>query len=259
MKIPLIAHIPHCSTFTPPDLRDSFSLSETELKREILRLTDWYVNELFASAQELGGAVVAYPISRLVLDPERFEDDDQEIMASRGMDVIYTRTLDGRELRATPSPLERQELLDKFYRPHQAAVEKATEICLDRFQKCLILDCHSFPSIPLPCDLDQDAVRPDVCLGTDPFHTPPSLTDSIEQFFHSLGWTVRVDKPYKGTYVPLKFYGKDKRVASIMIELNRRLYMDQETGTKLASFDGVRTILRAFVEEVSDDTFCDLT
>ena len=39
-----------------------------------------------------GVAPVRFPGSRLVLDPERFESDDEEIMATRGMGVIYTRT-----------------------------------------------------------------------------------------------------------------------------------------------------------------------
>jgi N-formylglutamate deformylase len=90
---------------------------------------------------------------------------------------------------------------------------------------------------------DQDPVRPDICLGIDPFHTPSALTDSIGQFFRTLGWAVYRDKPYKGTYVPLKFYGKDNRVASIMIELNRKLYMDEETGEKLLSFPAIRGVI----------------
>ena len=97
---------------------------------------------------------------------------------------------------------------------------------------------------------DQDPIRPDICVGTDPFHTPPTLTDSIEQFFRTLGWTVYRDTPYKGTYVPLQFYGKDKRVASIMIELNRKLYMDEETGEKLLSFPAIQRIVARLLSQL---------
>jgi N-formylglutamate deformylase len=97
----------------------------------------------------------------------------------------------------------------------------------------------------------QTPVRPDICLGTDSFHTPPALTDPIEKFFRTLGWTVYRDKPYKGTYVPLKFYGKDKRVSSIMIELKRKLYMDEETGEKLLSFPAIRGVIGRLVGQVT--------
>jgi N-formylglutamate deformylase len=255
--VPVVVHVPHSSTFVPSDMRDSFSLLEAELKREILRLTDWYIDELFSSVKELGGAAVLYPLSRLVVDPERFEDDAQEIMASKGIGVIYTRTSDGRELRAAPSEGERRALLDQFYRPHHRVLEQATETCLIRFGKCLILDCHSFASKPLPFELDQDPVRPDICLGTDPFHTPPALTDSIEEFFAAPGLRVYREKPYKGTLVPMKFYGKDQQVSSIMIELNRKLYMDENTGEKLSRFPEIQAAVEQLLGQlITDRDFC---
>jgi N-formylglutamate deformylase len=99
-------------------------------------------------------------------------------------------------------------------------------------------------------ECDQDPIRPDICLGTDPFHTPLALTDSIEQFFRTLGWAVYRDKPYQGTYVPLQFYGKEKRVASIMIEVNRKLYMDEETGKKLLSFPAIQRIVAGLLSQL---------
>ena len=250
--IPLVAHIPHSSTFIPPDVRASLKLTDAELQREILRLTDWYVDELFVSVRELGGVEVAFPVSRLVVDPERFENDAHEVMASRGMGVIYTRTSDGGELRAAPSEEERRALLDRLYRPHHAALEQATENCLNGFGRCLILDCHSFTSSPLPFELDQDPVRPDICLGTGSFQTPPVLTDSIEQFFRTLGWTVYRDTPYKGALVPMKFCGRDQRVSSIMIEVNRKLYMDEETGEKRMSFPEIQGAMNALLSQIVD-------
>ena len=53
-------------------------------------MTDHFTDELFAGSS--GTARVVYPVSRLVVDPERFVDDAQETMVSRGMGVIYTKT-----------------------------------------------------------------------------------------------------------------------------------------------------------------------
>ena len=36
-----------------------------------------------------------------------------------------------------------------------------------------------------------------------------------------------LDSPFAGTYVPLRYYGNDARVASIMIEIRRDQYMDE--------------------------------
>ena len=92
-----ILYIPHSSTAIPADLRPSFLLPEHSLRRELLRMTDWFTDDLFALPAQQAIAI-RFPVSRLVVDPERFLDDAQERMAERGMGVLYTRTADGEEL-----------------------------------------------------------------------------------------------------------------------------------------------------------------
>ena len=114
IKLPLVLHIPHSSKVIPNSLRASFLLSDSELERELLCMTDAYTDELFQS--DLAGASsVQYPVSRIVVDPERFESDAEERMARVGMGVIYTKTSDGRALRMSPTESERQALLEAYY------------------------------------------------------------------------------------------------------------------------------------------------
>lgn len=235
--LPIIGHIPHASTFIPSDVKTSFVLDENQLRREILLLTDWYVDELFSW---LGSDAVPFGVSRLVVDPERFVEDNREVMASKGMGVIYTKTTDGKNLRRFLSEPEREDLLKTFYWPHIRLMESMVESCLDEHEFCLILDCHSFASHPLPFELDQEANRPEICIGTDYFHTPLALLESIETFFRSFDWQVFIDKPYSGTYVPVPFFRRDRRVLSVMLEIRRDLYMDESTSLKTDSFATVK-------------------
>ena len=93
---------------------------------------------------------------------------------------------------------------------------------------CLIIDGHSFPALPLPYELNQTSFRPDFCLGTDDFHTPEELVERVETILESCGYSTARDQPFSGTIVPMKYYRKDHRVQSLMIEINRWLYLGED-------------------------------
>ena len=59
---------------------------------------------------------------------------------------------------------------------------------------------------------------------------------------------MKIDSPYAGTIVPMKFYGKDRRVRSVMIEMNRALYMKEGTCEKNDFFPVLKEHLKEFQE-----------
>lgn len=236
---PIIFHIPHASQRIPVDVRQSILLSQADLENELIRMTDAFTDELFA-ADIPGVQTVIHQVSRLVLDPERFLDDDQEIMAKQGMGVIYTRTSNGQMLRHSPTLEERVALINRYYRPHHQKLEDCVSTGLQCFGRSMIIDCHSFPSTPLPYEDDQNPDRPDICIGTDPFHTPEWLKEKVVLDFKRLEFSVKINRPFAGSIVPMKHYQKESRVLSIMIELNRKLYMDESSGKKNNRFDNLR-------------------
>jgi N-formylglutamate deformylase len=239
-----VIHIPHSSTTVPDDVRRTFVLSDLALRQEILRLTDLYTDELF-SLDTLTAIPVVFGVSRFVVDPERFTNDALEPMAARGMGAVYMATTQGAPLRASLSASQRAELLARFYVPHHAALEAATHAVLHATGRCLILDGHSFPSDPLPCDLNQDRPRPEICIGTDPFHTPSALATEAANGFAAYGLDVAIDRPYSGALVPARWYRRDDRVSALMIEVNRCLYMDQATGEKIATFAETTAVVQS--------------
>jgi len=242
LRIPLLGHIPHSSLHIPQDIRQSFLVDDIELESELLKVTDRYVDELFSSVYEIGGVSAIYNYSRLVVDPERFEDDEFEPMSQRGRGVIYTKTSEGKSLRIRLGDKEHEALLEQFYRPYHKAIEREVQDLLDNFGRCLIIDCHSFSSIPFPFEPDQNPERPDICIGTDPFHSSLVLIEAVRAFFNGAHLKVNCNKPYGGTYIPLKYLKKDNRISSIMVEVNRKLYMDEKTGNKLSSFEHMKDL-----------------
>ena len=220
----LVFHAPHASERIPPAIRSGILIDDDDLRSELERLTDHHIDWLLIPPGR-AQAVVVGEVSRLVVDVERFLDDEYEPMARVGMGAIYTRTSDDRPLRATPLPEVRAALLASYYHPHHRRLTTAVQAALDTHDRALILDLHSFPEVPLPCDLDQAPERPDICIGTDAFHTPVDLRDRLVHELMEAGFSVAIDRPYAGVLVPKAFLRRDTRVASVMIEVNRRLYV----------------------------------
>ena len=244
----LVLHIPHSSSVIPPGIRPAFSLSPVELQQELLAMTDGFTDELFNIP---GATRISFPVSRLVVDPERFLDDALEVMAAQGMGVVYTRTSRGGRLRPPPTAEERADLIGRFYAPHHRTLTQAVDTVLARCPTCLIIDCHSFPSVALPFEHATGTERPDICLGTDPFHTSGGLVQAAMDAFASEGLRIAVNHPFSGTFVPEKHYRKNPRVQSLMIEVNRGIYMHERTGTHLACFSEVQGQVARVITAIS--------
>jgi N-formylglutamate deformylase len=248
MKPPLILHIPHASRRIPRDARHAFLGPPAQLRQELLRMTDAYTDELFILD---GAARILAPVSRLVVDVERFPDDADESMAAVGMGAVYVSNSFGDPLRTIPNKAARKALLDHYYWPHHRRFERCVDQALHRHATCLIVDCHSFASSPMPHEPDQRPNRPDFCIGTDSFHTPCKLTAALRDHVQAAGYTVEVDKPFSGAIVTMKYYRQTKDVASIMIEINRRLYMDEQTGEQLSAFDAIAALVNEMLSALA--------
>ncbi len=164
--------------------------------------------------------------------------------------AIYTTTHDGRDLKNVDARLD---LLDEFYHLHHRALEAWTENALNDHGRCLIIDCHSYPSKPLPCNQDQTLPRPEICIGTCPPDTSANLVSAAVITFDQWGYEVLVDKPYAGSIVPIKYLESEPKVSSIMIEVNRRLYMNEITGERNANFEKIRAQLGESLRAIVTD------
>ncbi|MHB1018104.1 MAG: N-formylglutamate amidohydrolase [Coriobacteriia bacterium] len=246
-RAPVIAHVPHASTVIGERPRGLIVLDDHALTAELARVTDWHVDELFDWVRSYGGSLFVNQLSRLVFDPERFRDGDPAEAVGQG--VVYTRTSAGAPL-AEITAEERAARIRDLYDPYHEGLTALVSSTLARFGVALILDCHSFPVEPLPTELHAEGSRPDICIGTDTFHTPQALADALKQAFRAEGLMVHRDSPFAGTLVPLEFLGKDPRVMSVMIEVRRDLYCDEATGERNEGFGRTQAVLEPCVGKV---------
>lgn len=234
-----LIHVPHASREIPADVRAGIVLSDEALEFELDQMTDSFTDVLVARA--LAGAyeppeVIAAPVSRLVVDVERFPDE-REAMNAVGMGAVYTRTHEGGILRQEVDPT----LVGRYQEPHARAVSDAVADRLDAHEGALVIDVHSYPCLRLPYEMaEAQAQRPEICLGVDEVHTPPKLVERAQAAFE--GFEIAINTPFAGAYVPLAYYGIDPRVHAIMIEIRRDTYMDE---TSMELNEGAERVVAA--------------
>ncbi|MYS09001.1 N-formylglutamate amidohydrolase [Streptomyces sp. SID6041] len=246
---PVLLHVPHSSRVIPPDVREGLLLDDPELERELDHITDAHTAEIAAVAAAAAHATpwrFVNRLSRLVVDPERFPDEREEMLAV-GMGAVYTRTTHRAALR--PTEFDPTPLLDRYFTPYAEAMETAVAERLAATGRAVVIDVHSYPTDPLPYELHGDGPRPPICLGTDAFHTPPALLDAAREAFGDFGG-IATDTPFAGTYVPLSYYGKDPRVGALMIEIRRDVHPGGPGGAPGPGTQALGAALAALVDAV---------
>jgi N-formylglutamate amidohydrolase len=221
----------------PEIARSSFLPDDTTIERELLLMTDAWTDEIVENFRPEAERII-FPVSRLVVDPERFRDDSDEPMAAKGMGATYTRLSSGEPLRIL-GVADRFRLLETYYDPHHARLERVVADALSRHGRCLIIDVHSFSATPFPHEPDQTFPRPEICIGFDQFHSPFSGETAIHNVCKALNFCAGLNHPFGGSIVPNKFWNDDARVRSFMLEIRRDLYMDEATGLKRSDFAAV--------------------
>lgn len=205
----IVLNIPHSSTFIP------VNTWEGDIEKEVQKWTDHKTDVIFSPKNDLKSQVipVIFPYSRFFCDAERLEHDPLEM---EGQGIFYTD-------------------FNGCHRPHRLLLEESAKLLWKSHQEILssqignddtlLIDCHSFPS-----ELASDV---DICLGWNNDTSKPSdaLIEQIKGYFEGLGYRVGLNNPYSNSMTPNSPY----YYQSVMIELNKRIYLNEKTGELLGS------------------------
>ena len=244
---PVILHVPHASRFIPSEVRAEIQLSDAELAAELDSMTDSKTDEIAIAAaekSELRPWIFINRYSRLVIDPERFPDD-REIMNKVGMGAVYRKTSEGKNLRAEDFTNERV-LLDSYFHPYAKALETLVSERFSAMGGVTIIDVHSYRPEQHENAVNHGERRPEICIGTDEIHTCNDLITAAQESFGIVGETF-LNQPYAGTYVPLKFYGVEPLVQSIMMETRADTFVD----ANLELHEGASRVIAGLAELIA--------
>ena len=100
---------------------------------------------------------------------------------------------------------------------------------LEAVERVTIIDIHSYPLTKNPYELHGDGPRPEVCIGTDAFHTSAALAEAATSSLANAAPTgeVGLNSPFAGCYVPLDQYEQTTAVQAVMLEIRRDVVADR--------------------------------
>ena len=263
--LPLVFDSPHSGDRYPDDFDfacDFHTLESAE---------DKYVEDLFAAAPNHGVTFLHAHFPRSYIDVNRAaEDIDTELLSEEwsgpfeiapssrshaGIGLIrrlvrpgvpvYDRNLTTEEI------LHR---LDTYYHPYHNALEALINETHYNFGQVWHINCHSMPASsayprrgiglvgnrPKPADFvlgDRDATACD-----------NDFTHALRDFLKELGYTVSINDPFKGVELVEKYSSPAEGFHSLQFEINKSLYMDEETLEKTSDYNALKNHIEKLIQ-----------
>lgn len=234
----ILLHIPHSSTQFPENIKHTFS----DLDVDERLLIDYHTDELFIPDEDRGQIhSVVFPYCRLYCDVERLINDPLE---ESGLGISYSRWIpsvssQGQTYRSFGTKEQAFELFADYH-------ARVAKMMIELGDNLLLIDCHSFSSRPNLLNSNPPDI--DICIGfNDDATCPNKITiGNIKQYFASKGCRVGINSPFSNSKtfeVPVKYN-------SVMIEVNKRLYMNERTLEKTNGFDKLRTDIQSLYKKL---------
>ena len=242
--LPFVFASPHSGRVYPRSLVEKSRLDALTLRRS----EDAFVDELFSGVTALGAPLIAARFPRAYCDANRAPGELDAGMFSgalnmavdapgsrvlAGLGVIPRIVRDGAEIyRGKLLPADAQMRLAQLYRPYHTALLALVEETIALFGTAVVVDCHSMPSA---------LAAPDIVLG-DRYgaSAPPALTGWAENAFAGAGFSVVRNSPYAGGYTTALYGRGPAGCHALQIEINRNLYLDEDSMQRRPAFDDVQ-------------------
>ncbi len=260
---PLVVDSPHSGRHYPDDFKFSCPL------KSLRQAEDFMVDELIAGAVHAGAAVLRAEFPRSYIDLNRAEDDiDPAVLAEAwptslapgdrtliGLGLVRRMCRSGMPVYSAPLPVaEVQKRIETVYRPYHAALEDAMTKRMQMFGHCVLIDVHSMPARRN----EGGSFRHDFVLGDrQGTSCEPSLTRHVQHILQDLGFSVALNDPFKGAEIVSRHGNPQQGRQALQLEINRRLYMNEDSLTLHEGFTRLQQLLaqffKTFVVELSRD------
>jgi len=250
--LPIVVDVPHAGEWIPDEALEEMVVGDKVLRRDL----DLYVDRFWRHAPKCGATMVVSKVSRYVVDLNRAADDVSPEAVEGGVrkdrpgyyldrGVVWRTTTGGTPVMDEPlDPAAFESRLERFYHPYHEALSDEIERVERQFGYCILIDGHSMPSQGRQGHSDPGRRRADIVPGDiDGESCARIVRWTVVQHFRDEGFSVKPNDPYKGGWITRHYGEPDDDVHAVQIEVNRDLYMDEESFAIKA--DGLEQLRRS--------------
>ena len=232
------------------------------LDERILRSSeDAFVDQLFATAPKHGAPLLAATYPRAWVDVNRSADElDPALIegirrgthnprVASGLGVVPRVVANGRAIyRGKLTRREADQRVQTGWQPWHNTLEKLLGESHAMFGEALLVDCHSMPHEAIETLSHQRGARPEIVLG-DRFGAAAAgdVVDRIEASFAAAGLRVARNAPFAGAFVTQHYGRPAKSQHVVQIEIDRGLYLNQQTLEPNDGYDGFAAALNQVI------------
>jgi N-formylglutamate deformylase len=238
-----ITAVEHAGTLVPTDIKDKYTLGKQALKD-----TDLYTDELYAMPQ---GMTITSHLNRYVLNVNRIRETDGQVMNYEDEDALNNFLMEMQPALLQPlTEDEKQHLLDLYDAYHQY-IQDAIQTMKDKYGFAFFVTAHSMNETS-GTNTPDDGKRPhfDICTE-DGTTTHQRVVDAMHDVLEDAGYMVKRNEPYSGGYTVDTHSDPDANIHGIQLEVNKALYMDENTFEKNNSFDEISTLITGAIERAA--------
>ena len=259
---PLVLDSPHSGVNYPADFGYACDLAT------LRQAEDTHVEKLYDFAPAMGVAWIEALFPRSYLDANRnVTEIDTSLLQTPWPDPVETdpvvlskvrlgkgliwRTTDCGQLiyQRVLSVAEVQARIATCWQPYHEAVAGAIHAAHERHGYSIHINCHSMPAVASSCATDfPGEVHADFVVGDRDGSTAcEALSQLVCAHLQGLGYSVAYNHPYKGVELVRRYSNPRQHRHSFQLEINRRLYMDEQTLVITGGFAALQASLRSLV------------
>ena len=224
-----------------------------------------YVDQLWGQAPELGATMLYALFPSFWIDSNRNEldiDADliegewpvplQPTVSKRGLGLLKSKSRYGEPVHERKLTVaEVMERIEKYHRPYYAELGDNISRLKSAFGIAYQLSCHCMSAVGAPTHPDPGQGRADFNLGNLNGKTSSAeFIEFVNAVVTSLGYTCSINFPYSGGELN-RFGDPANGVESIMVEINKKLFMDVKTFKKKPEFSRVQADVTRILQAVA--------